>query len=941
MKFKINYTLIIFFAASIMFAGEWSQTFLPLRQTGVEDFLNKYPEYDGRGTIILILDTGIDQGIDGLTRTSTGEVKVIDVQDFTGQGDIQLFVAEKEEDDDLFYFTNEDNGLKVAGADKLELKCINDEYFIGVIEEKLWTNSSSGAADVNGNGTKTDKFHIVVFETESDGEKYWVAYFDKNGDGDLSDENPIRNYKEKFDSFTIPNEDGLCNFTIGLNIFPDEQKVNFHFDDGAHGTHCAGIAAGNSIGETVLNGVAPGAYLISLKLGNNNFSGGATVTESMKKAYLYADKISKERKEPCIINMSFGVGSEIEGQSDMEKFLDNLLKENPYLYVCTSNGNEGPGISTAGLPSSSRKVFSSGAVLTKDVAASNYGATIDDDIILYFSSRGGEVSKPDVVSPGASTSTVPNWESTDKYWGTSMASPYTAGVASILLSALNVEYPNIKVPSGLLFKLIKESATKMSGYNHLDQGGGYINVENAYAVIKKFIDASEIKNYEEYSVSTLSPNMPNGRGECLYLRNGKYLTGKETISFTVNRNNFIDQKKFYRIYELKSDSDWLIPIQNSVYIRNDQSASVQVKFDVAKMKEPGLYNGKIYASRSGNSSINEFSLMATVVIPHEFTTENSYRKSFSGKLAPGKIERYFVNVPAGASAMRITLKSKEGEYTSSKFRVHDPDGKDVYVSPTLTSLENEESVSKTFYNLLPGVYEIVATGFYKAKAVSNYNLKIEFEMVSTTEKNILSQRNSSVEIINNSNHVRQYSLSGFIDGYEKEYSIELNGEKDFPISIDNELEKKVFKFSLSKEDFNKITDFAFLLVDEEGKAVAKTSLSYKDGELVFDNNRTNDSTNYTLKMLPGFAHSGSYLTLNVKEESVFKSKESFIVTSQNKSVVSIYPSITEKLDCELYQPKVKISSDEKYIGKIYLTPKSESEIKLEIPVHIKLSEEVI
>ena len=52
MKGKIRYALIILFAASMMFAGEWSQTFLPLRQTGVEEFLNKYPEYDSIQVLI-------------------------------------------------------------------------------------------------------------------------------------------------------------------------------------------------------------------------------------------------------------------------------------------------------------------------------------------------------------------------------------------------------------------------------------------------------------------------------------------------------------------------------------------------------------------------------------------------------------------------------------------------------------------------------------------------------------------------------------------------------------------------------------------------------------------------------------------------------------------------------------------------------------------------
>jgi subtilisin family serine protease len=934
-KLLLLATLLI---TSSLFSQDSIQTFLSVANTGVEEFHNLYPEYDGRGTIIFILDTGVDIGVDGLTTTSTGETKVIDVQDFTHQGDVKFYEADVDNEEGKMIFQNDDENLSVFASSSLEYTPADGDYFIGGFEEIRLLNSDSGAADLNGDGDNEDTYHLVTFETSEGTDNFWIVYFDTNGNGDISDDKPLRNYKVNQDAFTIENQSGLPALYMGLNVLPEEQIVSFHFDDGSHGTHVAGIAAGYRIGDIELNGVSPGANVISLKLGNNLYSGGATVTESMKKSYLYADKISKEVEVPCVINMSFGIGSEIEGHAEMEAFLEELTKENPYLYICLGSGNEGPGISSPGLPSASYAVFSSGAILTQEVGRDLYGATLNKDIILYFSSRGGEVRKPDVCSPGACTSTVPNWESWDRFWGTSMAAPYSAGVMSLLLSAASKEYPGIKIPSQLLYKIVRESATHMEDYNHLDQGHGYINAVSALNLLRKYIDQGEVKKFETYSVLSTTPNFPNGSASNLYLRNGLFLQKEDTYSFKITRNNFQKTDKFYRAYRLECDSDWLLPIQKKTYIRNDQPTYVSVKFDLDKMKEPGLYTARITGFRDDKNNFPEFEMLAVVVMPYRVCSEGDRSLTWESKaVEQGLVDRYFIELPAGQTGMKIDLSSVKKKYARARFRLVDPDGKDVDLSPQINTVDAKREIENTYYDLKPGVYELVVEGHYLAKDTSHYNLSVQFYGINRLDNTTIGLENNKIEIVNLFNKVDDYAMKGSLLGYEINHQATIQGSEKFrmPFVLRKGESLKEFKLEFSKEDYNKFTDLAFMIYDSEGYVIEKSALSYRTGSLMLYNISSEDSTEYIFEIVPGFAHESSLADFTLTEKTHFRSNYDLDVVHNRKSIITLYPSLPKTVELYYEIPNEYLPTDSQPIGKIFFESTSTKEIEYELPIKFK------
>ena len=315
----------------------------------------------------------------------------------------------------------------------------------------------------------------------------------------------------------------------GTNIFDGS-------DGYGHGTHCAGIVAGNAAtGETDPEfgglyglGVAPKASLFIERL-FDDAAGEASPFPS-------DETLTRDAVQNGADIGSNSWGNDVQGEydSDASQF-DELVRDadrstpgdQPYILEFSS-GNAGPDSLTVGSPATGKNVIATGA--SENVPgflAMTYGLYADGaDTMADFSSRGpcedGRI-KPDVVAPGtwiASAASSAAWDIASVSWtaiddyyvymgGTSMSGPHAAGAAAVFVQYYKSLHTNA-VPSPALVKAaLINSANELDPLNggpgpipNNDEGWGRITLTNIICT-----NLSTAPRYYEYvDQSTLLTN---------------------------------------------------------------------------------------------------------------------------------------------------------------------------------------------------------------------------------------------------------------------------------------------------------------------------------------------------------------------------------------------------------------------------------------------------
>jgi serine protease AprX len=273
------------------------------------------------------------------------------------------------------------------------------------------------------------------------------------------------------------------------------------FDDFGHGTHVAGVIAGNGFDSGGLrSGVAPAADLIVLKVLDGSGIGHASdVIAALD--YVVANKDALNIR---VVNLSIAAAVHESYDSDPLTLAAKRAVSAGIVVVAAAGnfGHDPQGDAQYGgvtAPGNAPWVVTVGASSHMGTAARR------DDTIARFSSRGPTAvdrgAKPDLVAPGVGVESLSDpasafYTSKSAYLlsgsvstaylpylslsGTSVAAPVVSGTVALMLQANPALTPNA------VKAILQYTAQPYPGYDVLTQGAGFLNAQGAVKLARFF-----------------------------------------------------------------------------------------------------------------------------------------------------------------------------------------------------------------------------------------------------------------------------------------------------------------------------------------------------------------------------------------------------------------------------------------------------------------------
>ncbi|XP_020085377.1 tripeptidyl-peptidase 2 isoform X2 [Ananas comosus] len=700
---------------------------MPKKEIGADRFLESHPNYDGRGVVIAIFDSGVDPAAAGLQVTSDGKPKIIDILDCTGSGDVDTSKVVKADADccivgasgtRLFVNPSWKNpsqewhvGCKLiyelftdtlASRMKKERRKKWDEKNQEAISEALkhlneFDKKYSKAEDIKLKKTREDLQNRLDFlrkQAESyddrgpiidivvwnDGEVWRVAVDtqcleDDPGCKKLADFVPLTNYRieRKFGVFSKLD---ACSFVT--NVYDEGNLVSIVTDCSPHGTHVAGIATAFHPKEPLLNGVAPGAQLISCKIGDTRLGSMETGTGLVRAL------IAAVEHKCDLINMSYGEPTLLP---DYGRFIDlvNEVVDKHHLIFISSAGNNGPALSTVGAPGgTSSSIIGIGAYVSPAMAAGAHCVVEppSEGMEYTWSSRGPTVDGDlgvCVSAPGGAVAPVPTWTLQRRMLmnGTSMASPSACGGVALLIGAMKAEC--LPVSPYAVRKALENTTTSIGDVpaDKLTTGHGLLQVDRAYEYVRQAKGFPSVSY--RVSINQVGKSTPILRG--IYLRES---TACLQTSETAAAAEFVSEWTVQvdpKFHEDASNLEQLVPFEECIQLISSDKSIVQSpeylllthngrSFNIVvdpTIISNGLHYHEIYGIDCKAPWRGPlFRVPITIVKPLTLTGRPPIFSFSNLSFRPGDIERRFIDVPLGATWAEATMRTS-GFDTARRF----------------------------------------------------------------------------------------------------------------------------------------------------------------------------------------------------------------------------------------------------------------------------------
>ncbi|RIA92162.1 subtilase family-domain-containing protein [Glomus cerebriforme] len=762
---------------------------LPKEETEAAAFLKKYPEYDGRGTVIAILDTGVDPGAVGLQKTTEGKSKIIDIIDCTGSGDVitkTIVKPSTEKDSKETLHTIEglsgrkliidptwDNpsgefhvGIKRAyelfpkelinrlTKERREKFESEHHQLLVEVQQKLaaWEEAhpSSLTPTESDIAIKTDLearievlkdalknyddpgiiLDVVVFHDGTD----WRVVVDVDESCDLRGAQLLTDYRKELQYHTFSKED-LLSFSV--NIYDEGNIVSIVTPAGSHGTHVAAITAAYHPEEPALNGVAPGAQIISLKIGDTRLGSMETGAGLARAA------IALVETKCDLANMSYGEASAIPNYGHfIELIRDEVIGKYGCIFV-SSAGNNGPALSTTGSPGGTTSdVIGVGAYVSHSMVQAEYALLESVPERAYTWSSQGPCTDGDIgittYAPGSAITSTPTYSLTKSTLmnGTSMSSPNATGCIALLLSGLKAEskpYTPFRIKNAI------SNSGKSINENF---GVGLLQVQKTWDYLNTYYDREDQDVVFEVEI----PNkLLKNRG--IYLR-------EESETSSVQLFNVYIKPKFMKEIEPTSGENnskkfefetRLALVSTQPWVRSpdflllgSQGRAFDVKVDPTQLNPGGFYYSEVQGYDTTCPDRGPlFRVPVTVTRP--IILSNSKVTFDNLSFGPGHIERRFIKVPNGATFADLTLKFSTSQATSparlwlhmiqllpqKRFTKHE---REYYFSLGQGSYgdgNGEEQVEKKRFAVYGGVtLEVCLAQFWSS--LGNHTVSLEF-----------------------------------------------------------------------------------------------------------------------------------------------------------------------------------------------------------------------